>query len=204
MGMNKKWKRFGLVSLAILAVIAMTSFGTLALFTDALNLSGKVTAGTMDLVANGANAPGQISVTNMKPGETRKFNWNLKNIGSVDGHITAASFAYTQTEGAAPNAPELAAEDADGTGDLDEVLMVQVYINGVPQFKTGGSAAWQPLSGGGASGNYTIDLPIAAGAELPLEVQLYWPETTAGFNDNKAQGDTLEGTVSLNFVQTNP
>ena len=202
--MKKNWKRFGLISLAILAVIAMTSFGTLALFTDALNLSGKVTAGTMDLIANGSNAPGQISVTNMKPGDTKEFNWNLKNIGSVDGHITAASFAYTQTEGPAANAPEAAVDTDNDSGDLDEVLKVQVYINGVPQFKTGGTAAWQPLSGGGASGSYTIDLPIAAGAEVPLTVQLYWPAGDTSGSDNKAQSDTLEGTVALNFVQTNP
>ena len=190
--MKKNWKKISLISLAILMAMSLVSVATLALFTDAISLGGKITAGTMDLTTNDALS---IEVTNMQPGLTKSFVWNLTNSGSVNGVITGGSYSFTQSEGV-QTGPELATPDGDSTGDLTDVLKIQAYIDGVPQFPD-----WMPITGITASGNFNWGKAVNAGATTRLEIQVKWPEGDTSGADNVAQGDILEGTVNFNFVQ---
>lgn len=189
-------------SVFILLALVVLSGGTYgayyvgAQFSDWANIGSNITAGTLDLTTNGSNDAQIISISNMKPGETRDFTWTLRNAGSVDGILDNGTFSISQTGGAAANGPELAV-DSDNSGDLSSVLLVQVYVDGAPAF-----AAERPISGLTGTGLpfSGMDKSLNAYTSATMLVRVHWPLGSENA-DNACQGDTLNATASLKLIQ---
>lgn len=184
------------VLISLLAIGLITGGYVGAQFSDWANIGSNITAGTLDMTVNGSNDAQIISISNMKPGETRDFTWTLRNAGSVDGVLDNGTFSISQTGGAPANGPELAV-DSDNSGDLSSVLLVQVYVDGVPAFPverpiSGLTGTGLPFSG--------MDKSLNAYTSATMLVRVRWP---LGFEDadNACQGDTLNAVASLKLLQ---
>jgi hypothetical protein len=183
-------------SLFIFLALALMAGGTYvgAQFTSQGTAGGRITAGTLDLTVNGVtNAP--FKIEKMVPGETKTFEWTLRNNGDTNGKIASVGVTASQSDGAWT--PAEGAVDTTDYGDLSGMLEVQAFVNGVSQ---GAPRALPGFTGNSYSGgSFPWDLSIPAGGTVTLAIQVHWSDH--GADDNKAQGDTLDGNLAFNFVQ---
>lgn len=194
--MKKNWKKW--LGLTLAAMLLVSLGGVVgALYSDWGSVAGNITAGTLDLTVNGSDAMQIVNVSNMKPGETRDFTWTLRNAGSVDAILDNGTFSVIQSGGAPANGPELAV-DPSNNGNLSNVMMAQVYIDGVPMF-----AAERPISGLVTSGLpfSGMNKSLNAYATCSLLVRVHWPDNLSDDVDNQCQGDVLTGTANFKLTQ---
>jgi len=85
--MKKIIPLFGSIMLVLIAGIFATA-GTTALFTDTEKISvHDISGGTLDLKVGGGDAVIHVTISNVAPGWSRKFDWTLTNTGSVTGVV---------------------------------------------------------------------------------------------------------------------
>lgn len=195
--MKKNWsgKKIALVSLAILMVVAMVSVGAWAYFTDVGKTSGRITAGTLDLRIDDQNgSTAKFDLVNWSPGDRETFTWELKNAGTVDGVISGASIAVTQSGGSHTDA-EVAAGDTGNAGNLGQLVKAKLIY--------GGTTLYDGYIGALNSWSAPANVPLAANGASPVNftVEVYWPWSTTGVNDNLGQGDTLTGELTVYLSQ---
>lgn len=117
-----------LVSLSIIgAVAAIIIGGTVAYFSDTETSTGNTfSAGTLDLKVDGKDDPEVVHVTlsDMKPGDSVCYKWELKNAGSLPGKVKI-SFSPVVNEENGILEPETYAElqpYATTTGELGQYV----------------------------------------------------------------------------------
>jgi spore coat-associated protein N len=90
-----------------------------AYFSDTETSTGNTfTAGTLDLTVDSQDDPNVVYVTesNMKPGDTRRNSWCLKNVGSIDGQ-PSITFSNIVNNDNGLTEPESAVDTTGGAGE---------------------------------------------------------------------------------------
>lgn len=187
---------FSILTIGLVAIVAVGA--TRALFSDTeTSIGNTFTAGTLDLNLDGANTNVvKFNVANMVPGNQPKGHWTLKNVGSVNGYfdienVTVTGFENGRTE------PEIEAGDiTDGTGELQDVLGVYLFIDNAPI--TGWFGAEDKVIYNGLAKNmpthFELDAPLNVSAEVNIQGIINWWSTA---DDNKAQSDSM--TLDMTF-----
>jgi len=112
------------LSVAALLVIAMVGGGTWAFFQDTENVGGNsITAGTLDLVADGAAGLFSADVTDAYPGLIGSAKVTLSNSGNLDGNLSIQDTAITNTGSVGLT------EFVDGSGDLGAAGYMALYVD---------------------------------------------------------------------------
>lgn len=122
-----------LALVAIGLVASLAGAGTMAFFNDTETSSGNTfTAGTLDLKVDGKDnpLPVKISVNDVAPGWSSKYEWDLKNVGTIKDVKAQMHIVVTQNLEHGCNEPEAAVDTTPNEGELAGVLMVKIYFNG--------------------------------------------------------------------------
>jgi len=210
------------LTLAAIMVMTLVGVGTLAYFSDTETSTGNIiTAGTLDLVpsesgtvvagatyaqnpvlANGVD--GLVSFSDVIPGGSGNFEWDLHNTGTIGGTLTttpAVAFGPgMETE------PEIAVGGNDATGgDLDAYLTVTLtkYAgNSVVTAKAGVATVIYTGIASGLQAAITVAATTAMTAESGdsswVVYTLDWSVATGV--DSIIQGDTA--TIGMTFTLT--
>lgn len=181
--------------LAVVLVLGLLTAGAGvgALFSDQSEISATVNSGTLDLRANGSNSIQPITLSNMKPTETKEFTWTLKNVGSVNGTVNRVVLNLSQSGGVYTDAEERAG-DATNAGNLSAYLNFEAYVGGVMV----GHGDLSGLSSGSAS--FPLNTALNADQEAVVTVKFIWPNgDPLSKQDNVCQGDsmTIDATVYM-------
>lgn len=210
-----------LLSVMMLALVGMLlGAGIYAYFSDVESSTGNsFAAGTLNLKV-GDNDPTtvQISVTNLKPGDSgNAASWLVKNIGSISGSLTIAMGAITNYENVLTE-PEQAAGDASGgatQGELGSFLKVAIWLDvdesndwnsGDIALKSDGTT----LTNDGdddlpcdyleeyGSDNYASVIAMTGGDEFQFMVDYDFPDHA---NDDQAQSDSAQFDIVFTLTQ---
>lgn len=205
-------KKIALASAAMggVALIAFGASGTFASFTDTGNLTSEAGAGTLVLNASSPSATARVDAMSLRPGESAKYAYFIKNAGNLPGTVDlsvavtdAADTCNTQSE------RDVDSDCASAPGDFSRLATASVaYIGGVTKAAdctiTAGPAAWTSPSGqlGQANGVRVDAYPLAAGASGCVVLTVKLPDTQS-IADNAVQGDSASANVKVTLNQDN-
>jgi len=147
--MTRKIRLSALVVVLVL-MLALLIGGLYGTFEDEETSIGNVfTAGTLNLVSeiSGSNFTDNVNVVvnelgdgindnvtfgQVLPGDNGTISWTLTNSGTVDGSLALASTVVCSENGL--NEPEGLVDDiGDGTGELDDLILCTLYLDGTDQ-----------------------------------------------------------------------
>lgn len=173
-----------LASLLVIGIVgAMLGAGTFAAFSDTETSSDNTfTAGTLDLKVNGGDVDVNLSIGNLKPGDSGTLQTlKLNNSGTLPGNLTAkvtiAGVADTcDSEPEETDDSDCSSADADG--DLIDELTLKIDGQTVTNGQT-----------------ITLATPLAANGEIDVAFE-YAVNNTAG-NEIQGDGVTLDVTFTL-------
>jgi spore coat-associated protein N len=208
--MNKKYIVISIVALALIAVLMLGTINAMFSDTETSN-NNTLTAGTLDLTVNGHNGDNAqiFNVANMMPLHSQPTgNWDLKNIGSVDGTVSIGTITVANLENGITE-PETQAGDVTSVGELGQVVSIVLYIDADKDgyFSVGDTTLYS-----GTINNLPSALNIGtlgAGATTRINAVVNWWSNTAPYdgvtsyhlaNDNLAQSDSC--TIDFTFTLT--
>ena len=119
------------LTIAALLVIGLAGVGTWAYFSDTESAAGNtIAAGTLDLSVNSEN-PLTTTFTltgadDVYPGGSGTIEWDLDNVGDMDGYLDIAFSNLVDTENTVQE-PETG--DDAVSGELAEVLNLEIFID---------------------------------------------------------------------------
>lgn len=138
-----------LAPLATVAVAGAVAVGSGATFTSQTVDTVAVTAGTLKLTSSGS---ANLTLENMKPGETRSGTFTIKNEGSLPAKLTVSKSDVTNTF-ATNGVLSVKVKDASGTvvhqGSFDQLLSTPIASGDLDA---------------GASRSYTFDVTLGQNA----------------------------------------
>lgn len=208
--------------------------GTMAIFSDTEKVSvADVSAGTLDLKLNGADAVIPVDIHDIAPGWSQIFTWTLKNTGTIAGKVSVSFSAITNLEGAVTE-PELDAEDDPYTyfgagptlgraeGELGEYLKTTLsltdqnqphFVHNTNTGPPGAFGGWHHY-GLDACGGNTYDAKVTLGPDgttkicltLSLDTNLTAWDACAShdIDDNVIQGDAVYFDIIFHLDQVVP
>jgi hypothetical protein len=144
--MKRKIRLSALVAVLVL-MLALLIGGLYGTFDDEETSIGNVfTAGTLNLISeiSGSNFTDNVNVVvnemgdgindnvtfgQVLPGDNGTISWTLTNSGTVDGSLALVSTVVGSENGL--NEPEGLVDDiGDGTGELDDLILCTLYLDG--------------------------------------------------------------------------
>ncbi len=195
-------------AIIVLAITAAVSGATVAYFSDVeTSQNNTFTAGTLDLAVDAENplVSAKFAVSDMMPGMKISEMYRLTNKGSLNGFLDIEAISITQAENGC-NEPESAAGDitcgapGNGEGELQDFIAVKLFLdNGCDEVATSSDTVLYDGALTNMATEYLADASIVAGATQCVTMELTW-NTTA--QDNKAQGDSLEISMTFELGQT--
>ena len=205
-------KKILLSLLGITVVIGLVGLGVFAYFSDTETSSGNLfTAGSLDLKVDDKDDPNVVHVSfdNMKPGDTVRQYWTLKNAGTIPGQVSI-EFANIVNHENTYLEPEIVAGDTTSdVGELGGFLYTLMKWRQPP-----GSGSWNEIMmvphghtfiihltgpyGLGENGGPSIPI-LGQNEEVEIELRLWWHPRA---DDNKAQSDNVEFDVIFNLDQS--
>lgn len=222
-------KRIALSLLTIISVLAMVSGATIANYNDTeTSYDNTFAAGTLDLKVDGQDDGSTVvsySVSDMKPGDSVCYTWELKNTGSIDG-VPSVEFSVIDNQENGTNEPEDGAEAqpyaSSVEGELGEYLKPKSTYSPVgwtcgvgddmfTNWQTGPKNPWEtPGLNGGAGNTYGMggtvlskDETVQFSLKLTLEDDLrMWDGTKwVDVDDNIIQSDSAEFDIIFHLDQ---
>ena len=199
--MKRKIRLSALIAVMVL-MLALLIGGLYGTFSDTEESTGNVfTAGSLNLLSeiDGANysaiaqtADGindNITFAGLLPNDAGSVTWTLTNDGTVDGTLSLVCTDNFSENGV--NEPEQESGDTvgDGTGELDETIYFQLYIDTVEQ--TSG-----PEQLAGLATYLNDSTTLAAGQTMVYE--LTW---TIGDEGNEIQSDSARFDITFTLAQ---
>jgi predicted ribosomally synthesized peptide with SipW-like signal peptide len=134
-------KKILLLSLALIAVIAIAATGTWAYFNDIVTSSNSVTAGHIYLNMDHANVA-HASVTNMKPGDVgTEVAWPVSINSTMSGNFTVGISAIQNEENDLIPVETLSGDPGAASGELGNKVMVAFWMDGVSDYYLDASGA---------------------------------------------------------------
>ena len=189
-----------LFSLAALAlVIGMVGAGTFAYFSDTETSNGNTfAAGTLDLKVGGKDDPiaAQITISNMKPGDTGSKTVALANAGTVNGTVKLHIKNVTNSEG--DNTSESETDKVE-PGDLGAALLVTIKYdaNGDSDYDDEGETIVDAVALNTLNSVTKTLGALNATQTRNCEISWQLPSTTG----NGVQGDIVTFDIEFTLVQ---
>lgn len=171
--------------------IAGVGVGAGATFTDAVNATQTITAGTLDMTVAGPEG----STTDGK-------TVTLASVGPVSSTFTTGAQLVTTTNSGniVANAIRLSASDVNDNATLRSELYVRIDSWSGPNMTGTKSLVYDGTLVNLESHPITIMGPIAAGATDPFEVTFYAGSGSAPSLTNPAMGGVVTPTITVSYT----
>jgi predicted ribosomally synthesized peptide with SipW-like signal peptide len=183
------------------AASAAAGAGTMALFSDTEQSTGNtIQAGTLDLeIGTSQNLP--VNVSDRAPGHEGSGSVEVRNVGSIGGHLSAA---ITNVGGGEGDNPE-SETDTSGSGDLADHVHVAVGFDRDGDLSTTDDQETviptQPVSQAERHGAFLglHDLGGTSGTNTSNLYLKWWLDSCVG---NEVQGDHLTFDIEVGLQQS--
>jgi predicted ribosomally synthesized peptide with SipW-like signal peptide len=219
-------KKILLLSLGLIAVIALAASGTWAYFNDIVTSSNTVSAGHIYLNMDHANVA-HASVTNLKPGDTgTQVSWAVSINSTMSGNFTVGVGSVANDENDLLAVETLSGDPGSPVGELGSKIMAAFWMDngstgkyylkvvgsGLEQQAFTGSlpeAAYATLdSFGGKTLNPAVTIPGTGTTDLgSFKFDYKFPSSpdknpgTNYYTDNTAQTDSCAFDVIFSLTQ---
>jgi predicted ribosomally synthesized peptide with SipW-like signal peptide len=200
--LNRRQLLGGLLTLG--SASAAAGAGTFALFSDSESATGIIDAASLDLEVVGTDGESTnggpatfLDGVRVSPGSSGSGTVTLRNVGSIDGHLSLTAVRVVDAENGVSDPEADAGDDSPEDGELAENLVASASLSGADGSRDicPGGTALPSLFAAGVT--YDAGYPLAAGEEATFEFEWELPESVG----NEIQGDSAGLELSFGLHQ---